>query len=260
MVAQLAAGLEVPTLTTYKAAAAAATAGKLGPVPPAVAQYLTTALGQHQRHVVAWNKVLTSAGKPEMTTLNATLKSTMDSEIAHVKDVAGVADFARKPGTDRRSDLPQGDAHPQRQRHHPKRGANPSHRPATPGNPALRLGMYPVPEVFQAPIKPSSSRVNLRQGPPTVACLNRPGLCSVHRPVHRSERSDMMVSEIFTMGRGCGHGGEWHRSSYDSCGSCYHSGGYGGGRFSYGYYNGYNRGGFRNGSFSRGGGLLGILG
>lgn len=73
-----------------------------------------------------------------------------------------------------------------------------------------------------------------------------------------------MVSEIFTMGRGCGHGGEWHRSSYDSCGGCYHSGGYGGGRFSYGYYNGYNRGGFnggfRNESSSRGRGLLGILG
>jgi hypothetical protein len=60
------------------------------------------------------------------------------------------------------------------------------------------------------------------------------------------------------MGGGCGHGGERHRGSY------YSSGGFYGGRFSYGYYNGYNRsgfnGGFRNQSFSRGRGLLGILG
>ncbi len=93
-VAQLAAGLEVLAVNTYKAAADAATAGKLGPVPPAVAQYVTTALDQHQQHLAAWNKVLTSAGKPEVTTPNATLKPTVDSEFAKVNDVTGVANLA----------------------------------------------------------------------------------------------------------------------------------------------------------------------
>ncbi len=93
-VAQLAAGLEVLAVNTYKAAGDAATAGKLGSVPPAVAQYVTTALDQHQQHLEAWNKVLTSAGKPEVTAPNATLKPTVDSEFAQVKDVTGVANLA----------------------------------------------------------------------------------------------------------------------------------------------------------------------
>lgn len=72
----------------------AAKAGKLGTVPPAVAQYVQTAMAQHQVHLDSWNKVLTGAGKPKVTTPNATLKPTMDAAFAKVKDVAGAAGLA----------------------------------------------------------------------------------------------------------------------------------------------------------------------
>ncbi len=73
----------------------------------------------------------------------------------------------------------------------------------------------------------------------------------------------MRVSEIFAVGD-CGHGGGRRHRGYcggcRGCGGCYHSGGFYGGGFSYVYYNGFNHGGFRNYSASRGRGLLGILG
>lgn len=93
-VAQLAAGLEVLAVGTYQAALAAAGNGKLGAVPPAVAQYVQTAMAQHQTHLDAWNKVLTSAGKAKVTQPNSTLKPTVDTEFAKVKDVAGAATLA----------------------------------------------------------------------------------------------------------------------------------------------------------------------
>nr|MBA3488225.1 ferritin-like domain-containing protein [Longispora sp. (in: high G+C Gram-positive bacteria)] len=93
-VAELAAGLEVLAVNTYQGALEAATAGKLGTVPPAVATYATTALAHHKEHLAAWNKVLTGAGKNEVTTPNATLKPVVDAEFAKVKDVGGVANLA----------------------------------------------------------------------------------------------------------------------------------------------------------------------
>jgi ferritin-like protein len=93
-VAEAAAGLEVLAVNTYQAAADAATAGKLGAVPPAVGEYVTTALAQHKEHLAAWNKVLTAAGKKEVTEPNAKLKPTVDAEFAKVTDVAGVANLA----------------------------------------------------------------------------------------------------------------------------------------------------------------------
>lgn len=93
-VAELAAGLEVLAVQTYTAALDAATAGKLGEVPPAVAEYVTTAKAHHQEHLDAWNTVLTGAGKSEVTTPNAQLKPTVDGEFAKVTDVAGAANLA----------------------------------------------------------------------------------------------------------------------------------------------------------------------
>ncbi|MDQ3577267.1 MAG: ferritin-like domain-containing protein [Actinomycetota bacterium] len=94
-VAKLAAGLEVLAVNTYTAAGGAATAGKLGTVPPAVAEYVTTALAHHQTHLAEWNKVITGAGGgAEVTEPNATLKPTIDAEFAKVTDVAGVANLA----------------------------------------------------------------------------------------------------------------------------------------------------------------------
>lgn len=93
-IAQLAAGLEVLAVGTYKAALDAATANKLGAVPPAVAEFVTVAMQHHQAHLDAWNKVLTSNGAAAVTTPNATLKPTVDTAFAGVKDVGGAAMLA----------------------------------------------------------------------------------------------------------------------------------------------------------------------
>jgi len=93
-VAALAAGLEVLAVGTYKAALDAATAGKLGTVPPAVGQFVTTAMQQHQAQLDAWNKVLTGAGMPAVSAPNATLKPTVDAAFAKVTDVTGAAKLA----------------------------------------------------------------------------------------------------------------------------------------------------------------------
>ena len=93
-VAQLAAGLEVLAVGTYKAALDAAGAGKLGTVPAAVGEFVTVAMKQHQAHLDAWNKVLTGAGGTAVTEPNATLKPTVDTAFAAVTDVAGAAKLA----------------------------------------------------------------------------------------------------------------------------------------------------------------------
>lgn len=93
-VAALAAGLEVLAVSTYKAALDAATAGKLGAVPPAGATFVQTAMAHHQEHLDAWNKVLKSAGQPEVTQPNATLKPTVDAEFAKAKTFGDAAKLA----------------------------------------------------------------------------------------------------------------------------------------------------------------------
>ncbi len=93
-VAALAAGLEVLAVSTYKAALEAATANKLGAVPPAVAEFAKTAMGHHQTALEAWNKVLTSGGGQAVSTPPASLKAVVDKEFAAVKDVTGVATLA----------------------------------------------------------------------------------------------------------------------------------------------------------------------
>ncbi len=93
-VAKVAAGLEVLAVATYKAAGEAAGANKLGPVPPAVGEYVKTALGHHQEHLDAWNKVITGAGGAAVTAPNAKLKPVVDAEFAKVTDVGGAAKLA----------------------------------------------------------------------------------------------------------------------------------------------------------------------
>lgn len=93
-VAQTAAGLEVLAVGTYGAALEAATSGALGTVPPAVAEYVTTAQAHHQAHLDAWNGVITGAGEEEVTEPPADLKATVDEQFAGVTDVAGAAELA----------------------------------------------------------------------------------------------------------------------------------------------------------------------
>jgi len=93
-IAKVAAGLEVLAVGTYKAALDAAGAGALGAVPPAVGEFATTAMKNHQAHLDAWNKVLTDAGETAVTEPNAELKPVVDEQFAQVKDVGGAANLA----------------------------------------------------------------------------------------------------------------------------------------------------------------------
>ena len=92
--AQLAAGLEKLAVDTYTAALTAATGNKLGSVPPAVAEFVKVAKAHHEVHLSSWNAVLRGAGRPEVTAANATLKPTVDTMFAQVKDAAGAAKLA----------------------------------------------------------------------------------------------------------------------------------------------------------------------
>lgn len=93
-VVALATALENQAVGAYQAALDAAKAGKLGTVPPAVATFITTAMGQHADHAKAWNAVLTGAGKPAITDVPLSNQpATLDAlgKAATVGDVAQLA-------------------------------------------------------------------------------------------------------------------------------------------------------------------------
>ena len=93
-IAMGAAGLEVLAVNTYGAALDAATAGDLGQVPDAVAEFATTAKAQHQAALDAWNGVLTGAGEEAVTMPPADLEQTVNDQFGQVTDVVGVAELA----------------------------------------------------------------------------------------------------------------------------------------------------------------------
>ena len=93
-VAALAASLEVLAVGTYKAALEAATANKLGPVPPAVGAFVGNAIKQHQAALDKWNSVLTAGGGQAVSEPPAKLKTVVDGEFAKVKNVADAAKLA----------------------------------------------------------------------------------------------------------------------------------------------------------------------
>jgi hypothetical protein len=92
--ATFAAGVEVLGVKYYTQALAAATAGKLGTVPPAVATYVQTAVTDHQAAADAWNKVLVAAGKPKVTEGPAGINAALAKQFAGVSDVTSAAKFA----------------------------------------------------------------------------------------------------------------------------------------------------------------------
>ncbi len=94
-IAGLAASLENLAANTYQAALDAATAGKLGPVPPAVSTFAATVKAQHNDHAGAWNSVLTNGGARTVTGVDRTVKdAVVDPAFAQVVDVAGLARLA----------------------------------------------------------------------------------------------------------------------------------------------------------------------
>jgi len=89
-----AASLEVLAVNTYGAALDAATAGKLGDVPPAVAEFVTTAKDQHQAALDAWNKILKDNGADEVSDPPADLEKTVNTAFGKVTDIGGAAKLA----------------------------------------------------------------------------------------------------------------------------------------------------------------------
>lgn len=89
-VATFAAGLELLAANTYQAALDAAAAGSLGAVPPAVAEFATTAKAHHQ----AASDALAQAAGGITPTVPADIESTVNAEFAKVKDVTGLARLA----------------------------------------------------------------------------------------------------------------------------------------------------------------------
>ena len=93
-VVALATALENLAVTAYSGALQKGNAGQLGPVPPAVANFMQTAMKQHSDHAQAWNAVLSKAGKPTIN--DAPLSITQDqvnmlSAATSVPDVAKLA-------------------------------------------------------------------------------------------------------------------------------------------------------------------------
>jgi len=94
-VAALAASLENLAVQTYQAGIDAATANKLGAVPPAIVTFATTVQKQHKDHSGAWNSIITNAGKSAISGVDTTVKNAVVTPgFAAVKDVPGLAKFA----------------------------------------------------------------------------------------------------------------------------------------------------------------------
>jgi hypothetical protein len=93
-VVALAASLENLAVATYQAGIDAATAGKLGTVPPAVVTFATTAQSHHKQHAAAWNAVLTSSKKSAVSGVDLTVKKDVDAAFTQVSDVPGLAKLA----------------------------------------------------------------------------------------------------------------------------------------------------------------------
>lgn len=93
-IAMAAASLEVLAVNTYGAVLQAATAGDLGEVPPAVAEYATVAMEHHQAHLDGWNELLTSLGESEVSEPPPELETMVNEQFAEVTDITGVAELA----------------------------------------------------------------------------------------------------------------------------------------------------------------------
>jgi hypothetical protein len=94
-IAALAASLENLAVQTYGAGIAAATAGKLGTIPPAIVTFATTAMAQHKDHAGAWNSIITSANKTAISGVDTTVKNAVVTPgFAKVTDATSLASFA----------------------------------------------------------------------------------------------------------------------------------------------------------------------
>lgn len=93
-VVAMAASLENSGIATYTAGIKAATAGKLGTVPPAIVTFAETAMSQHEDHQKAWNSVLTAGGKQPVTGVDPVVQPVINTAFAKVTTVGGLAALA----------------------------------------------------------------------------------------------------------------------------------------------------------------------
>jgi hypothetical protein len=93
-VVALAVALENQAVGAYRAALAAAKAGQLGTVPPAVATFVTTAMAQHADHAKAWNAALRQAGKPAITNVPLSNQTDVTAALGRARSVGDVARLA----------------------------------------------------------------------------------------------------------------------------------------------------------------------
>jgi hypothetical protein len=93
-VAALAASLENLAIYAYQSGISAATAGKLGTVPPAVVTFAQTALSQHTSHAAAWNSLLTGSGKKAITVTDPKLTPTVQTAFSKVTNVIELGELA----------------------------------------------------------------------------------------------------------------------------------------------------------------------
>jgi len=93
-VAALAASLENLAVAAYGDVLAAAAANKLGTVPPAVGNFVTTVKAQHTQHAQAWNSAIVASGHKAITGPDQALVPTVNQTFAQVTDVTGAAKLA----------------------------------------------------------------------------------------------------------------------------------------------------------------------
>jgi hypothetical protein len=93
-VVAMASSLESSGIATYMAGIKAATAGKLGTVPPAIVTFAQTAMSQHEDHRQAWNSVLTSAGKKPVTAVDPVIQPSINTALGKVTSVTALAALA----------------------------------------------------------------------------------------------------------------------------------------------------------------------
>jgi hypothetical protein len=93
-IAKVAASLEVLAVTAYDMTLQAATANKIGPVPPAVAEFVTVAKAQHQEHLDGWNAVITGAGEEAVADPPADLAEDIINQFNEVTNVTQAAELA----------------------------------------------------------------------------------------------------------------------------------------------------------------------
>jgi len=93
-VVALAAALENLAVTAYAGALTMAGQGKLGKVPPSIAAFVKTAMGQHKDHSAAWNGVLKQAKLKPITGAPLTITAGEVAKLHKAKSVADVAKLA----------------------------------------------------------------------------------------------------------------------------------------------------------------------